>query len=79
MLETIVELEHETIRRQRKERRADKAKEKHLCELLTEKPENWDEVLAQWRSGEITVSEARKQLGMKKTVFYKMLKKSYDE
>ena len=54
MLETIVELEYETIRRQRKERRADKAKEKHLCELLTEKPENWDEVLAQWRSGEIT-------------------------
>lgn len=40
----------------------------------TEKPANWNTVISEWKSGEITAVEAMKQLGLKKTSFYKMVK-----
>ena len=40
-----------------------------------QKPENWDEVIERWRRGEITAVEAQKQLGLKKTTFYRLKKK----
>ncbi len=40
----------------------------------TEKPANWDSVISEWRSGAITGVEAMRQLGLKKTSFYKMVK-----
>ena len=39
-----------------------------------EKPDNWYIVIAQWKEKEITAVEAMKQLGLKKTSFYKMVK-----
>lgn len=80
VLGTIAEQERETIRhRQREGIDAAKSRGKHLGRPSTKKPENWDEVLSLWRSGEITSNEARKRLRMKKAAFYKTLKESYDE
>lgn len=80
VLGTIAEQERETIRRRQREGiNAAKAKGKHLGRPAIKRPSNWDEVLTLWRSGEITASEARRQLKMKKTAFYKALKESYDE
>jgi len=80
VLGTIAEQERETIRRRQREGiNAAKIKGKHLGRPSTKKPANWDEVLALWRGGEITSSEARRRLKMKKTAFYKALKESYDK
>ena len=79
VLGTIAEQERETIRRRQREGiAAAKSKGKPLGRPATKKPANWDEVLALWRRGEISASEARRRLKMKKTVFYKVLKESYD-
>lgn len=79
VLGTIAEQERETIRRRQREGiAAAKSKGKRLGRPATKKPANWDEVLALWRRGEISASEARRRLKMKKTVFYKVLKESYD-
>ncbi len=80
VLGTIAEQERETIRRRQREGiNAAKAKGKHLGRPTIKRPANWDEVLVLWRNGEITSSEARQRLQMKKTAFYKALKESYDE
>lgn len=39
-------------------------------------PENWDDVYSEWQSGNISAVEAMKMLGMKKSSFYKLVKKS---
>ena len=39
-----------------------------------QKPSNWEEVISQWESGEITAVKAMKLTGTKKTTFYKLLK-----
>lgn len=80
VLGTIAEQERETIRhRQREGIEAAKAKGKHLGRPRAVKPKNWDEVIARWRSGEITACEAWRILDIRKTAFYRMLKESYDE
>lgn len=38
-----------------------------------EVPQNFTEVTERWRSGEITAVEAMRQLGLKKTTFYKLV------
>lgn len=38
------------------------------------KPSNWDEVIAQWKNGEITAVKAMELTGTKKTTFYKLYK-----
>jgi len=80
VLGTIAEQERKTIRRRQREGiKVAKSKGKHLGRPSAEKPENWDDVLALWRNGEITASEARRRLGMKKTTFYKVLKEAYNK
>lgn len=37
-------------------------------------PENWNEVISQWKNGDITAVKAMKLTGTKKTTFYKLLK-----
>ena len=37
-------------------------------------PDNYQEVITEWKKGEITAVEAMKLLNLKKTTFYKMLK-----
>ena len=39
-----------------------------------QKPSNWDEVIEQWKNGEITAVKAMELTGTKKTTFYKLLK-----
>lgn len=39
-----------------------------------EVPQNFAEVTGRWRSGEITAVEAMRQLGLKKTTFYKLVR-----
>lgn len=80
VLGTIIKQKCETIRRRQQEGiDAAKTKGKHLGRPSAKGPENWDEVIASWRSGEITASEARRRLRMTKKAFYKALKESYDK
>lgn len=39
-----------------------------------QKPDNWNEVVASWKSGEITAVKAMELTGLKKTTFYKLAK-----
>lgn len=73
---TIAEQERLTIRqRQREGIAAAKAKGKHLGRPAAILPNNWDEVVALWRSGQITAKEAMQRTGMKRTHFYAQVHK----
>ena len=70
----LAELERETIL-QRSQEGIAAAREagKRFGRPPAAKPLQWDIVTAKWRSGEITATEARKRLGMKKSTFYKLV------
>ncbi len=75
VLGTIAEQERQTIRqRQREGIDAAKAKGKHLGRPKYEKSANWNEVISNWRSGEITARTAMKMLNISKSLFYKLIK-----
>lgn len=75
VLGTIAEQERETIRRRQREGiDAAKANGKHLGRPAVVKPSNWDDVIPEWRAGHITAREAMRQLGMKRTTFYQLIK-----
>ena len=38
------------------------------------RPDNWDEIYGLWISGQITATSAMKQLGLKRSTFYKLAK-----
>jgi len=40
-----------------------------------ERPYNWDEVISKWKNGDITGVQAYKELGLKETTFYKLVRK----
>ena len=40
------------------------------------KPQNWDEVIARWKNGEITAVKAMEMMNMKKSTFYKLVKQN---
>ena len=74
VLGTIAEQERQTIRkRQREGIEAAKLKGKHLGRPKFVKPDNWDEVITKWKNGEINGRQAQKELGVKKSSFYKYL------
>ena len=74
VLGTIAEQERLTIRqRQREGIAAAKAKGNHLGRPTTVLPNNWDEVIALWRSGQITAKEAMQRTGVKRTLFYQLI------
>lgn len=76
VLGTIAEQERLTIRqRQREGIAAAKAKGKHLGRPAAILPDNWDEVVALWRSGQITAKEAMRRTGVKRTHFYAQVHK----
>ena len=76
VLGTIAEQERLTIhQRQREGIDAAKSKGKHLGRPATSLPDNWEEVLALWQSGEITAREAMRRTGMKRTMFYQLAHK----
>ena len=75
VLGTIAEQERQTIRkRQREGIEAAKAKGKHLGRPKAVKPENWDEVVSDWKHGNITARQAYTMLGVSKSVFYRLVK-----
>ena len=53
---------------------AAKEKGKHLGRPQAPYPDNWTEVYDRWQSGEITAVGAMKELGLKKSTFYKLVK-----
>lgn len=72
VLGTIAQQERETIRkRQREGIDAAKAKGKHLGRPQGIKPDNWDEIMAEWKQGKITARQAYTRLGVSKSLFYR--------
>lgn len=75
VLGTIAEQERETIhKRQAEGIAAAKAKGKKLGRPGLVVPDNWDEVYAAWKAGDITAKEAMRQTNLKRSSFYKLVK-----
>ncbi|NLT10701.1 MAG: recombinase family protein [Ruminococcus sp.] len=75
ILSYTAEKERENIRkRQRQGIEATKASGKYLGRPKANFPENWESTYNEWKSGSITAVRAMKNLGLKKTTFYKLVK-----
>lgn len=75
VLASIAQQERETIRaRQREGIDAARLAGRHLGRPAITVPENFDDVVAQWKNGEITAREAMRQTGLKRSSFYKLVK-----
>ncbi len=73
VLGAIAEQERVTIRQRQAEGiAAAKARGKYLGRPKAVKPDNWSEVMKQWKSGAITAKKAMELTGMKRTTFYKL-------
>ncbi|MCR5731005.1 MAG: recombinase family protein [Ruminococcus sp.] len=75
ILSYTAEKERENIRkRQRQGIEAAKASGKYLGRPKSNFPENWGNTYNEWKSGSIKAVQAMKNLGLKKTTFYKLVK-----
>lgn len=75
VLSTIAEQERLTIRRLQAEGiAAAKSRGKYLGRPRARKPENWDEVISDWKAGKITAIKAMELTGTKRTTFYKLVR-----
>lgn len=75
ILSYTAEKERENIRkRQQQGIEAAKASGKYLGRPKAIFPENWAITYNEWKSGSITAVQAMKNLGLKKTTFYKLVK-----
>lgn len=75
VLGAIAEQERVTIhQRQAEGIAAAKAKGKHLGRPKAVKPDNWNEVIFQWKSGAITAKKAMELTGVKRSTFYQFVK-----
>lgn len=76
VLASIAEQERLTTR-QRQSEGIEVAKEagKHLGRPRSVFPPDWDKVYSEWRAGKMTGVAAMKQLGLKRSTFYKLVKK----
>lgn len=75
VLASIAQQERETIRaRQREGINAARLTGRHLGRPAIIVPENFDDVVAHWKNGEITAREAMRQTGLKRSSFYKLVK-----
>lgn len=73
VLSSIAQQERETIRQRQTEGiAAAKARGKRFGRPKVEKPDNWNEVIALWKAGEITAVEAMRRTGIKRSTFYKL-------
>ena len=79
VLASIAEQERLTTRQRQAEGIA-AAKERgaHLGRPGTAHPANWDGVYTRWRSGELTAVAAMRELGLKRSTFYKLVRR-YEE
>ena len=75
VLGTIAEQERATIKQRQAEGiKAAKSKGVKLGRPALQYPDNWNEVFAAWKNGEITAKEAMERTGTKRTSFYKLAK-----
>lgn len=73
VLASIAEQERLTIRkRQREGIDAAKKKGKHLGRPRVNAPDNMDDVLGEWKKGQISAKEAMRLTGLKRSSFYKL-------
>jgi len=73
VLGTIAEQERQTLKaRQAEGIKAAKDKGLYRGRKEIEKPQNWNEVIADWKSGKITATKAIELTGVKRTTFYKL-------
>lgn len=73
---SIAEQERMTIRQRQAEGiAAAKAQGRNLGRRAVKPPESFDDVVRRWQLGEITAAEAMRQTGVKKTTFYKLVRK----
>ena len=76
VLSTIAESERRTIRKRQAEGiAAAKDRGKHLGRPRIDYPNNWISVYHKWQNKEITAVEAMRELNMKKTSFYKLIRR----
>lgn len=76
ILSYTAEKERENIRkRQRQGIDTAKAQGKHLGRPQAEYPAEWEQIYSQWQDGNITATKAMELLDMKRTTFYKLVKK----
>lgn len=72
----LAELEREnTLQRQREGIEAAKMKGKHFGRPITEIPKDFEKVYKEWKAGNIKAVQAFNLLKLKKTTFYKIIKK----
>lgn len=77
VLGTIAEQERQNIRKRQQEGlEAAKAKGKHLGRPQAVKPDNWNEIISEWKHGKITARQAYTMLGVSKSLFYRWCKPS---
>jgi DNA invertase Pin-like site-specific DNA recombinase len=75
ILSYTAEKERENIlKRQQQGIEAAKASGKYLGRPKADFPENWENIYNEWKSGSITAVQAMKNIGLKKTTFYKLVK-----
>ena len=75
VLSSIAEQERLTIRQRQAEGiAAAKAKGKHMGRSRKEFPPNWEEVYSLWNGGKLTAVAAMKELGLKNSTFYKLVR-----
>ena len=75
VLSSIAEQERLTIRQRQAEGiAAAKAKGKHMGRPRKELPPNWEEVYSLWNGGKLTAVAAMKDLGLKNSTFYKLVR-----
>ena len=71
----VAELEREYIlQRQREGIALAKAQRKYRGRMPLTLPDNFDDIVAQWRRGEITAKEAMRRTGLKSNTFYRRVK-----
>ena len=76
VLSSIAEQERETIRQRQAEGiAAAKMQGRHIGRPSAEYPERWEQVYRAWKSGGISATRAMNELKMKKTTFYRLVKR----
>lgn len=76
VLSTMAEQERKKIKQRQAEGIAiAKAKGKHLGRPAAKYPDNWKQIYTRWQNREIKAVEAMELLGLKKSTFYKLVKK----
>ena len=75
VLASIAEQERLTTKRRQSEGIAiAKEAEKHLGRPMIDFPPDWNRIYLEWKSGTVTTVAAMRQLGLKRSTFYRLVK-----